>query len=55
MAKGTYERTPLIKARFKLTMTNQRIEKLRGLLTEAEHQKLELQDTINELEKAESK
>lgn len=50
MAKGTYERTPLTQARFKLTMTHQRIEKYRGLLTEAEHQKHELEAQIAELE-----
>jgi hypothetical protein len=50
MAKGKYERTPLVLARFKLTMTTQRIEKYRVLLAEAEHQKLELEDQIEELE-----
>lgn len=50
MAKGTYERTPLTQARFKLTMTNQRIERLRERLDEAELQKRRLEYEIEELE-----
>lgn len=54
MAKGTYERTPLVQARFQLTITERRIKGLREKLTEAEHQKLELEEQITELEKAEN-
>ncbi|WP_148045223.1 hypothetical protein [Arthrobacter oryzae] len=50
VAKGTYERTPLTQARFKLTMTNQRIERLRERLDEAELQKRRLEYEIEELE-----
>jgi hypothetical protein len=49
MGQGKYERTPLTQARFKLTMTQQRIEKLRGKMAEAEHEKRELEAQIAEL------
>lgn len=49
MGQGKYERTPLTQARFKLTMTEQRIEKLRVRLAEAEQEKRDLQADIYEL------
>ncbi|MET3351385.1 UNVERIFIED_ORG: hypothetical protein ABID57_003092 [Arthrobacter sp. UYEF1] len=54
MARGKYERTPLTEARFKLTIAQRRIDKLLGLLAEAEHQKAELQTEVTELEKEEA-
>ena len=49
MAKGTYERTPLVHARFQLTITERRIKGLHEKLAEAEREKVELQATIDEL------
>jgi hypothetical protein len=50
MGQGKYERTPLTKARFQMTMTDQRIAKLHAKLAEAEQAKQALQIEINELE-----
>lgn len=55
MARGKYERTELVTARIRLAKNETRIQKLHGLLAEAEHKRLELQEEINELEKAETK
>jgi len=55
MGQGKYERTPLTQARFRLTMTEQRIGKLQAKLAEAEREKEELQEEITELEKSEQK
>lgn len=54
MARGQYERTELTAARQRLTRTETRISKLLGLLAEAEQQKQELEQTIKELQEAES-
>ena len=53
MARGKYERTELVTARIRLAKTETRIQKLHGLLAEAEQRKQELQATINELQEAE--
>jgi len=50
MGQGKYERTPLTQARFRLTMTQQRISKLLGKVAEAEHEKRQLEEEISELE-----
>lgn len=49
MARGKYERTELVTARIRLSKTETRIQKLRGQLAEAEHQKQELEAHIAEL------
>jgi len=55
MAKGTYERTPLTRARFRLTFAQRKVEKLRGQLAEAELQQRRLQYEVEELEAQEAK
>ena len=54
MGQGKYERTPLTQARFQLTISQRRIEKLLGKLAEEEHRKQEILNDIEQLEKAEN-
>lgn len=51
MAKGTYERTPLVQARFQLTITERRIETLKRQIDKSEAEKRELEAQIAELTK----
>lgn len=54
MAKGTYERTPLVQARFQLTITQRKINTLLGKVAEAQHQKDQLEAEIARLEAEEA-